>query len=97
MENTSESIAIPANVDFMASLYKPNMPDVGDTMSGQLNCEILKNRLGGRCGETIQFQIDYTNLTIEEHNSSNDIVEPPSKKLKNAAAELTQDLDTLDL
>lgn len=97
MENTSESIAIPANVDFMASLYKPNMPDVGDTMSGQLNCEILKNRLGGRCGETIQFQIDYTNLTIEEHNSSNDIIEPPSKKLKNAAAELTQDLDTLDL
>ncbi len=97
MENTSESIAIPANVDFMASLYKPNMPDVGDTMSGQLNCEILKNRLGGRCGEIIKFQIDYTNLTIEEHNSSNDIVEPPSKKIKNAAAELTQDLDTLDL
>ena len=45
----------------------------------------------------IKFQIDYTNLTIEEHNSSNDIVEPPSKKIKNAAAELTQDLDTLDL
>ncbi len=84
MENTSESIAIPANVDFMAVLWKNNVPQ-GELPDGILNCEILKNRLGGKIGEKDTFIVDYNNLRIEEQDGYVEYSKPITDEAELAA------------
>ena len=60
MDNISESIAIAATADVIISLYASDE----EKAMGIAHSTILKNRLGGHIGETLQWEIDYNNLRI---------------------------------
>lgn len=62
LEHTSDSMGVVHIADFMAALWQQE----GDREAGIINLSILKNRIGGHIGKTIQFNIDYSNLLIKD-------------------------------
>lgn len=62
MSDTSDSMGIPMTADFVGMMYQ----NEGDREAELLNVKVEKNRLGGRIGKTLQFHVDYRNLTISD-------------------------------
>lgn len=66
LSNTAESMGIPNTADFIAILWQKE----GDREAEIINATIQKNRLGGKIGKTLQFNINYSNLTITDLNQT---------------------------
>lgn len=64
LDKTSESMGIPQTADFVGILWQKE----GDREAELLNMTIKKNRLGGKIGKTLQFNINYSNLSISDIN-----------------------------
>lgn len=88
MENISESISIAQTADVILSLFSND----GDKELGILRSEVLKNRLGGRIGEHLLFEIDYNNLRLSETITCKNELD---SDIKSVVKELDNDLETL--
>lgn len=64
MENISQSSGIAFTADFLLSLYRTEE----DRKAGLIMGRILKNRLGGQVGKVVAFQLDESNLLLEDTN-----------------------------
>jgi replicative DNA helicase len=62
LDNIAESMGIVNTADFIASIWQ----NEGDKEAGIIHNTILKNRLGGRIGKSVTYEIDYNNLTIKD-------------------------------
>ena len=67
MQSTGGSIGIPQTADVMFSLYQLE----GDREMSILRSKVVKNRLGGKIGEAIEFKVDYNNLRIYDMKAQN--------------------------
>jgi KaiC/GvpD/RAD55 family RecA-like ATPase len=74
MENISDSMGIAHTADFIGALYQ----NEGDKEAGIINLKICKNRLGGLVGKSLEFTISYSNLLIQDEQSSEFTVADPS-------------------
>jgi replicative DNA helicase len=68
MENISESRGIAHTADFIAALYQLDE----DREAGKINVRILKNRLGGKVGQSAQFKLNPESLVVEDITFNND-------------------------
>jgi hypothetical protein len=62
LDAMAQSIQIAEDADVVINLYQKD----GDKEAGILRCRVLKNRLGGQVGKKMEFDIDYTNLSVED-------------------------------
>lgn len=69
MENISQSSGIAFTADFLMSLFQT--PE--DREQGFIRGRILKNRLGGMVGKTLQFALDVHSLTLKDITCNADI------------------------
>lgn len=73
MDDTAESVAIPADSDYIVALYQQE----GDRELGMIRSVTLKNRLTGVIKKSVDYHIDYTNLIIDDDHLS----QGPSDKI----------------
>lgn len=68
MQDTGGSIGIPQTADVMFSLYQLE----NDREMGIIRSKVVKNRLGGKIGEPLEFTVDYNTLRIMNAKRSSD-------------------------
>lgn len=85
MEHTSESAAINHHCDFLGALYQED----GDREINKMSMVILKNRLGGHIGKTVQFHVDYRTLALRDYS---EIVTSPAAENDSVANSIIQDI-----
>ncbi len=62
LANIADSLAISYTADAIFAFYQNDL----DKEDALMNMVILKNRLGGRCGMSLQFNIDYETLRLTD-------------------------------
>lgn len=69
MENISQSRGIAHTADFLMALFQPQE----DRESGRIQARLLKNRLGGRVGTSLTFQLDPNTLNLQDLSFDPDV------------------------
>lgn len=62
LDSMSQSIQISEDADVVLNLFQKD----GDKEAGILRMKVLKNRLGGQIGKKMEFDINYTNLCVDD-------------------------------
>lgn len=82
MASTGGSIGIPQTADVMFSLYQLE----NDREMSIIRSKVVKNRLGGKIGEAIEFQVDYNTLRIYNTKVS-------EQQISSEAADIVGDIE----
>jgi replicative DNA helicase len=86
MQNTGGSIGIPQTADVMFSLYQLE----NDREMCLLRSKVVKNRLGGKIGEALEFKVDYNTLRITDAKVGESSL---SEDAANIVGDIESDLD----
>lgn len=88
MNNTGGSIGIPQTADVMFSLYQLE----NDREMCLLRSKVVKNRLGGKIGESIEYRVDYNTLRIMDVRHDNSTIAEDAADIVN---QLENDLERI--
>lgn len=88
MQDTGGSIGIPQTADVMFTLYQLE----NDREMCIIRSKVIKNRLGGKIGESIEYRVDYNTLRIMDVRHDNSAV---SEDAADIVSQLENDLERI--